>query len=47
MLAPQYVFGAATSVGTQIQKSRQDTTPSADNARNPKAEKKRKNRSEG
>ena len=42
MMEPQDVFGAATSVGTRIQKSSQDTTPSADNARNPKAEKNEK-----
>ena len=47
MMEPQDVFGAATSVGTRIQKSSQDTTPSAHNARNPKAEKKQKNRSQG
>src|SRR5262245_12027407 len=41
-MEPQYVFGAATAVGTRIQKSSQDTTPSADNARNPKAEKNEK-----
>src|SRR5215510_2453926 len=42
MMEPQYVFGAATAVGTRIQKSSQDTTPSADNTRNPKAEKNEK-----
>lgn len=42
-----YVFGAAPLVGTRIQKSSQDTTPSADNARNPKAEKNEKTAQRG
>ena len=47
MMEPQDVFGAATSVGTRIQKSSQDTTPSAHNAQESKGGKNRKNRSQG
>jgi hypothetical protein len=39
---PQDVCGAATFGCARAQKARQNTRPSADNARNPKAEKKQK-----
>src|SRR5262245_30108564 len=41
-IEPQYVCGAATLGGTRAPQSRQNTRPSADWARNPKAEKKAK-----
>jgi hypothetical protein len=46
MIEPQYVCGAATSVGTRIRKFSQDTGPTADDAGIDTAEKNLKIRSQ-